>query len=149
MSIDLHKLIEQNIAAGSEIVVAGPVSPDKVRSAELMLGVEFLLSYTAFLTEYGAIEIDGRSFAGLTSSEVGTAGDVVAFTKHARENYALPARYVAIDFQDGDAFLCIDTEQKGVGNESPVVLVSPIGGKQQGPVAAESLTDYLVRYLSS
>ncbi|CAG9214490.1 hypothetical protein BVI434_2950005 [Burkholderia vietnamiensis] len=61
----------------------------------------------------------------------------------------MPARYVAIDFQDGDAFLCIDTEQKGVGNESPVVLVSPVGGKQQGPVAAESLTDYLVRYLSS
>ena len=114
-----------------------------------MLGVEFPPSYTAFLTEYGAHEIDGRSFAGLTSSEVGTAGDVVAFTKHARENYALPERYVAIDFQDGDAFLCIDTEQKSVDNESPVVLVSPVGGQQQGPVAADSLTDYLVRYLSN
>jgi hypothetical protein len=149
MLIDLHKLIQQNIAAGSEIVIAGPVALDKVRKAELMLGVEFPPSYKAFLTEYGAIEIDGRSFAGLTPSLEGGHGDVVAFTKYARESYGLPVRYIAIDFQDGDAFLCLDTEQKHGKDESSVVLVSPVDGKQQGPVTAESLPDYLMRYLSS
>jgi hypothetical protein len=149
MQLDIHELIEKNIAAGAEIEVAGPVSPEKIHQAERMLGVEFPPSYKAYMAEYGALEIDGRTFAGLTPRDVGSAGDVVAFTKHAREKYGLPEQYVALDFQDGDAFLSIDTAQRDADDESPMVLISPVNGKQQGPFAAKSLKEFLVKYLSA
>jgi hypothetical protein len=145
----LGALIEANVAAGAKVAVAGPASDEAVQAAESMLGVALPPSYRGFLARFGAVEIDGRSFAGLTCGDVGSAGDVVAFTTHARDNYQLPAHYVALDFQDGDAFLCIDTEQRRADGESPIVLVSPSDGTQLGHPAAESWTDYLADYLSS
>ncbi|MCA7993374.1 hypothetical protein LGM63_22250 [Burkholderia cepacia] len=56
---------------------------------------------------------------------------------------------LALDFQDGDAFLCIDTSLKDGDGESPVVLTSPVDGRKIGAVAAKSWGDYLVKYLSS
>lgn len=148
-SIDLDELIQRSVADGSEIVCSGPVDDEKIRRAETMLGVIFPPSYKRYLLRYGAMEIDGRSFSGLTSRDVGEGGDVVAFTRNAREEYGLPEQYIAIDFQDGDAFLCIDTGQKDASGESPLVLISPESGRQQGGVVANGLIDYLARYLSA
>jgi hypothetical protein len=61
----------------------------------------------------------------------------------------LPDQYIAIDFQDGDAFFCIDTNQKDSTGEAPVVLISPESGRQHGGIVAKSLIDYLERYLST
>ncbi|NML35514.1 SMI1/KNR4 family protein [Paraburkholderia antibiotica] len=145
----LDQLIEQNVAEGADIVRGGPVTVDKIQRAEELLGVAFPPSYKDYLTQYGAIEIDGRSFAGLTANEVGAIGDVVAFTKNAREQYGIPDRYIALDFQDGDVFLCIDTQSKDSAGESPLVLISPVNGKQQGAVVSQGLVDYLEKYLSA
>lgn len=149
MCLNLGDLIDANEEAGSEIVISGPTSAEKIREAELLLRVDFPTSYKKFLSEYGAMEIDGRSFAGLTSNPVGEAGDVVTFTRYARAEYGLPNHYVALDFQDGDVFLCIDTSQKDADGESPMALVSAVDGRKMGAVAAKSWGDYLMKYLSS
>ncbi|HIH2744425.1 SMI1/KNR4 family protein [Burkholderia aenigmatica] len=148
MCLNLGDLIDANEEAGSEIFISGAASAEKIREAELLLGVDFSTSYKEFLSEYGAMEIDGRSFAGLTSNPVGEAGDVVTFTRYARAEYGLPNHYVALDFQDGDVFLCIDTSQIADG-ESPMALVSAVDGRKMGVVAAKSWGDYLMKYLSS
>ncbi|MBN3768832.1 SMI1/KNR4 family protein [Burkholderia sp. Se-20378] len=149
MCLILGDLISENIRSGSEIVISGPVSIEENQEAELLLGVKFSSSYRGYLSEYGAMEIDGRSFAGLTSNPVGDMGDVVAFTRYTRGNYGLPNQYVALDFQDGDAILCIDTSQKDADGESPMALISPVDGRKLGSVAAKNWGDYLVKYLSS
>src|ERR1700710_1948842 len=69
-------------------------------------GTSRLHVWEAYMAEYGALEIDGRAFAGLTSKEIKFVGDIVQFTKHAREKYGLSEQYLALDFQDGNAFLC-------------------------------------------
>lgn len=148
-SMALDELIQENINDGSEIICSGPVDEEKIRRAEALLGLTFPPSYKLYLSRYGAIEIDGRSFSGLTSRDAGQDGDVVAFTRSAREQYSLPAQYIAIDFQDGDAFLCIDTSRKDSNGESPLVLISPENGSQQGGTVANGLIDYLERYLSA
>jgi hypothetical protein len=145
----LDKLIQQNVDDGSEVVCSGPVDDGKIQRAEALLGLTFPPSYKEYLSHYGAIEIDGRSFGGLTSRDAGESGDVVAFTRNAREQYSLPDQYIAIDFQDGDAFFCIDTNQKDSTGEAPVVLISPESGRQHGGIVAKSLIDYLERYLST
>ncbi|WP_174931332.1 SMI1/KNR4 family protein [Burkholderia lata] len=149
MRLNLDDLICAIKRSGSEVVISGPVSIEKIQEAESLLRVEFSSSYKEYLFEYGVVEIDGRSFAGLTPNSVGDMGDVVAFTRYARENYSLPNQYVALDFQDGDAFLCIDTSQKDADGESPMALVSPVDGRKMGSVAAKNWGDYLVKYLSS
>lgn len=149
MCLNLDDLISENKRSGSEVVISGSVSIEKIREAESLLGVEFSSSYKEYLSEYGAMEIDGRSFAGLTPNPVGDTGDVVAFTRYARENYSLKNQYIALDFQDGDAFLCIDTSQKDADGESPMALVNPVDGRKMGSVSAKYWGDYLAKYLSS
>ncbi|WP_414444864.1 SMI1/KNR4 family protein [Burkholderia sp. 22PA0106] len=141
--------LSKNSDFGVGVVISGPVLQEKIHSAELMLGVDFPNSYKMYLEKYGAIDVDARSFAGLTSNNAGDDGNVVAFTKYAREEYQLPVQYIALDFQDGDAFLCIDTQKKGTDGEFPVVLVNPIDGAQMGYAAAENWMDCLEEYLSS
>ncbi len=148
MPIDLDELIQRNIQSGAEIETVGPTPVDAIYRAQTMLGVSFPPSYTDFLARYGAIEVDGRSFAGLPSREVGADGDVVSFTRYAREKFHLPEQYVALNDQDGDAFLCIDTKNTGAAGESPIVLVSPIDGHQLGRPAADSFAEYLANYLA-
>ncbi|CAM2183462.1 antitoxin YobK [Burkholderia cepacia] len=149
MHLNLGGLIYENERSESDIVISGSVSIEKVQEAESLLGVKFPSSYKEYLLGYGSMEIDGRSFAGLTPNPVGGGGDVVAFTSYARGDYGLPNQYLALDFQDGDVFLCIDTSQKDGDGESPVVLTSPVDGRKIGAVAAKSWGDYLVKYLSS
>jgi len=150
MSVNLDDLIRKNIDDGSEIEFSGPVDDAKIREAESALGVTFPPSYRDYLRRYGAMEVDGRSFGGLSAAAaVGSVGDVVAFTRHARADHGLPVRYVAIDFQDGDAFLCIDTGRQDADGESPLVLVEPVGLAQRGPDVAQGLVDYLTRYLTA
>lgn len=149
MHLNLGGLISENERPGSDVVISGSVCIEKIQEAESLLGVEFPSSYKEYLLGYGAMEIDGRSFAGLTPNPVGDGGDVVAFTRYARGNYGLPSQYLALDFQDGDAFLCIDTSQKDGDGESPVALISPVDGRKMGAMAAKSWGDYLVKYLSS
>jgi len=144
----LDELIKKGIESGAEITVFAPASSEKILAAESMLKIVFPSSYKNFLMKYGAIEIGTCPFSGLVSDDVGNNGDVVSFTKYARENYGLPTRYIAINFEDEDAFLCIDTEQKNIEDESPIVLVKPTNGKQIGGVVASTLPDYLVEYLT-
>lgn len=146
----IEQLIQRNLAEGSDIAVSAGVSQDMIQQAESMLGVRFPASYRAFLATYGAIEIDCGSFAGLTpEGKVGDDGDVVSFTRYAREHYRLPDPYVALDFQDGDFWLCLDTSQVDAQGESPVVLVSPVDGKRSGPAVAESWAGFLASYLAA
>ncbi|SAI25821.1 SMI1 / KNR4 family [Bordetella ansorpii] len=146
----IEQLIQRNLAEGSDIAVSAGVSQDMIQQAESMLGVRFPVSYRAFLATYGAIEIDCQSFAGLTTEgKVGDDGDVVSFTRYAREDYRLPDPYVALDFQDGDFWLCLDTSQVDQQGESPVVLVSPVDGKRSGPAVAESWASFLASYLAA
>lgn len=68
-AIDLDELIQRNVVRGSEIVCSGPIDDEKIRRAEAMLGLFFPPSYKQYLSRYGAMEIDGRSFSGLTQRD--------------------------------------------------------------------------------
>jgi len=144
----IDDLIKNSAVAGEEITILNPASDEKIHAAESMLGVVFSPSYKEYLKKYGAMEVGTCSFAGLTESEAGSIGDVVAFTKYARKSFGLPARYIALNFEDGDAFLCIDTERKDINDESSIVLINPTDGKQMGGVVATSFSDYLVEFLN-
>ncbi|WP_144630608.1 SMI1/KNR4 family protein [Bordetella genomosp. 13] len=150
MPLDIDQLIAQNLADGEDVVVSGGVDTQRLIEAEALPGAEFPAPYRQFLAKYGAIEIDGRSFAGLQAEgEVGDDGDVVAFTRYARKDYRLPEPYIALDFQDGDFWLRLDTSRSDGDGESPVILVSPVDGKQHGPATAPSWADYLAVYLAA
>jgi hypothetical protein len=149
MSITLKELIEKNIADGAEISWSGPVHRSRIQLAERMLGVKFPESYINFIEEFGSIEIDGFSFSGLSQRNVGEPGDVVAFTKYCRDQYALPKQYIALNFQDGDYFLSIDTAAADLSSEAPIVLIDPVKKEKHGPIAAPSFGAYLITYLSS
>jgi len=148
MPLDVEKLIEQNIADGAEIEISGAVDAATIRAAETLLGVRFPRSYREYLAQYGALEIDGRTFAGL-GTDAPRSGDVVAFTRYARRDYTLADHYVALDFQDSDFWMCLDTSRRDANDESPVVLIHPVDGTQSGPDVAPSWADYLVEYLSA
>lgn len=149
MQVEIKKLLEKNAQEGAEISVSGPVDKNKIDLAEKALGVTFPPSYKKYLEEFGAIEIDNYSIAGLTQRDVGELGDVVAFTRYAREEFGLPSQYVALDFKDGDDFLCIDTSQKDASSESPIVLINPVTKRQHGSVVSPSFGDHLTAYLSA
>jgi hypothetical protein len=149
MQMSIRELIEKNIADGAEISWSGPVPDEKIHLAEQLLGVPFPESYKAFIREFGSIEIDGFPLSGLTQRDVGESGDVVAFTKHCRTEYKLPVQYIALNFQDGDYFLSIDTSKTDDLSESPIVLIDPVKKQRHGPVSAPSFGNYLVAYLSN
>lgn len=143
---ELKKLISKNIKDGSEIFVGQPIDFDTIKRAEKALDVKFSDSYISFLHEFGTIEVDHRFFAGLHSSDVGKNGDVVAFTKYLREDIALPLQYVALDFQDGDYVLSLDTANF-TEHECPVVLVDPVTREQS--IVNRSFSEFLIGYLKA
>lgn len=148
MKNEIIKLINENVSNGSSIETAGSVKEDLIKEAEVKLGLHFPPSYKDFIKNFGCIEIDGRSFAGLFPNEdVNEDGSVVAFTIFQREDLGLPENYVALDFQDGDYLLCINTSLINSNGESPIVLVDPISFKESK--LNESFYNYLVGYLSA
>ncbi|PHM30061.1 SMI1/KNR4 family protein [Xenorhabdus innexi] len=147
MKNSISDLINKNILDGSEVVISGEVNKEFVKKAESMLGVSFPPSYSSFIEKFGSIEIDNRSFAGLFENEVGQDGDVVSFTLFQREDVGLPNKYIALDFQDGDYLLCIDTSIVNNENEYPVVLVNP--DSLESHKVNDSFYDYITEYLDA
>ncbi|MEQ1969169.1 SMI1/KNR4 family protein [Xenorhabdus nematophila] len=147
MKDSISDLINKNILDGGEIVISGEVNKECVKKAESLLGVAFPPSYSCFIEKFGSIEIDNRSFAGLFANEVGQDGDVVAFTLFQREDIGLPNKYIALDFQDGDYLLCIDTSIVNNENECPVVLVNP--DSLESHKINDSFYDYITEYLDA
>jgi len=149
MQVTIKDLIASNIADGAEIMTSGPVRRNKIEQAEKMLGVKFPASYKSFIEEFGAIGIDGFNLAGLTERDVGEPGDVVAFTQYCRSEYGLPDEYIALNFDDGDYFLAIDTKMQDAMSESPIVLIDPVKKTHHGPISANSFGEYLIGFLSA
>lgn len=142
---ELNTLIEKNINDGAEINIGQPVSFQTIEKAEILLGVRFPKSYILFLEKFGTIEIDGRSFAGLEPEQVNITGDVVSYTKYLRVDEDLPDQYIALDFQDGDYILCIDTSKFNDLQEAPLVLIDPV--TKESSLVSGSFMDYLIDYL--
>lgn len=141
----LNALIEKNIKNGAEINIGQPVSFQNIEKSEILLGVQFPKSYILFLENFGTIEIDGRCFAGLKPEQVDVTGDVVSYTKYLREAEGLPDQYIALDFQDGDAMLCIDTSRLNELQEAPLVLVDPV--TKESSLVSDTFMDFLIEYL--
>lgn len=144
---EINMLIQLNIKSGSSITVAGHVDNHYIDQAEAILAVQFPISYVKFIEQFGCIEIDGRSFSGLYPGKMNIDGDVVAFTQFLRNDINLPHQYIALDFQDGDYLLCINTEKKDNKGESPVVLLNPITFEED-PLN-NSFFEYIIEYLEA
>lgn len=142
---ELNTLIEKNINDGAEINIGQPVSFQTIEKAEILLGVRFPKSYILFLEKFGTIEIDGRSFAGLEPEQVNITGDVVSYTKYLRVDEDLSDQYIALDFQDGDYILCIDTSKFNDLQEAPLVLIDPV--TKESSLVSGSFMDFLIDYL--
>ncbi|MDE9545364.1 SMI1/KNR4 family protein [Xenorhabdus bovienii] len=147
MKNSINELINKNKLDGCEIYTSGEVNKELVKKYENILGVLFPPSYSCFIENFGSIEIDSRSFAGLFANEVGQDGDVVSFTLFQREDVRLPNKYIALDFQDGDYLLCIDTSIVNNENECPVVLVNP--DSLENHKVNDSFYDYITEYLDA
>ncbi|MCT8345588.1 SMI1/KNR4 family protein [Photorhabdus kleinii] len=147
MKDSINDLINKNKLDGCEIYISGEVNKELINKAEDILGVSFPPSYSYFIEKFGSIEIDNRSFAGLFANEVGQDGDVVSFTLFQREDIGLPNKYIALDFQDGDYLLCIDTSIVNSEHECPIVLVNP--DSLENHKVNDSFYDYITEYLDA
>ena len=148
MKNEIINLINDNINNGASIETAGKVENEIIKKAEAELGLAFPPSYREFVSHFGCIEIDGRSFAGLFPDEdVNEDGSVVSFTIFQRKDLGLPKEYIALDFQDGDYLLCLNSSSVNAEGESPVVLVSPVSFEETK--LNDSFYDYLIDYLSA
>lgn len=148
MRINFRDLLDQIVAEGGDVSSSGPVPDEKIDDAQKILQVSFPPSYREYLAEFGALEIDGQTFAGLTANPAGSLGDVVAFTQYFRAEYHLPTHFIALDFQDGDYFLCMDSSVQSDTGESPLFLIDPVKLTVKGHKVADTFTDYLAGYLA-
>lgn len=144
---EINVLIQANIKSGTDITIAGHVDKSYIKQAEDILKVQFPISYAKFIEQFGCIEIDGRSFAGLYPEAVDIDGDVVAFTQFQRNDIKLPHKYIALDFQDGDYLLCINTEKRDDKGESPIILLDPVTFVED-PLN-NSFSEYIIEYLEA
>ncbi|MEZ4920862.1 MAG: SMI1/KNR4 family protein [Saprospiraceae bacterium] len=114
------QIIEENI---DDADFCGPVAPDKITSAEEILGVKFPKSYSMFLEKYGAGDIAGIELFGIIKDPT-TDGQMVPngiwLTLNLREKSALPKEFIVVSETGYGPYYVIDTSFKDDDLESPV-----------------------------
>ena len=114
------QIIEDNI---DDADFCGPVAPDKIVSAEEILGVKFPKSYSMFLEKYGAGDIAGIELFGIIKDP--TTDDQMIpngiwLTLNLREESVLPKEFVVVSETGYGPYYVIDTSFKDDNFESPV-----------------------------
>ncbi|WP_430909121.1 SMI1/KNR4 family protein [Maribacter sp. 2-571] len=116
------QIIEENI---DDADFCGPVAPDKITSAEEILGVKFPKSYSLFLKKYGAGDIAGIELFGIIKDPT-TDGPMVPngiwLTLNLREESALPKEFIVVSETGYGPYYVIDTSFKDDNFESPVYI---------------------------
>ncbi len=116
------QIIEDNIVDSD---FTGPISSEKIKVAENMLGVKFPKSYSRFLEKYGAGDIAGLELFGIIN-DPDTDGEMIPngiwLTLNLRKELFLPKEFVVVAETGYGPYYVIDTSQKGEDFESPIYL---------------------------
>jgi len=123
--MDAKTEFDQMCAAGE---VAGPCSDQKIYDAEAELMVVFPVQYREFLSEYGAVVLDGVEIYGLPNvndSEMPLWQDVVKVSRQLKEwqqaGSEVPA-YVPIADDGTGVYFYLDTN---AGPKTRIIAIGP------------------------
>ena len=121
----------------------GPVHPDKVREAEMAVGVKFPRSYKRFLERYGCGNFGGEIY-GITPSNSGVPSAIWVTLEERKKGY-IPDWMVIIGDEDEYVF-CLDTSVFD-GNDECKVISWVLGllphNRQPREIAFDSFADFL------
>ena len=111
---DVIRILKDNIDFAD---IGQPQTNASILQAEEELGVTFPRSYCDYLRIWGWISFGPNEYFGL-GSEI---NDVVDRTKRARKSVKLDDNLIMVCDQDGDEYVCIDTDV-GSGKDSRVII---------------------------
>ncbi len=105
----------------------GQRSNDLIASAEFSLTLTFPDTYRIFVCNYGAGNIFGQEFYGVTNDnfENSTAPNAIWLTLHERAKYDLPEYLILISLTGDGHYYALDYSQRYENGECPVVEWNP------------------------
>lgn len=139
----VNELIDNYIIAGLDIEIGGKVDEEIVAQAEQLLGLNFPLSYREFLRNFGWLNINGSVIDGLENRTYDKG--VVSFTNYLREEINLPKQYIALEFDEGDLVLGIDTSEIK-NKEAPIGFINPVSHNFEK--INDDFKEYLIKFLT-
>jgi len=118
---DLEASIRSARAAGVDVWVSGPATPEQVSQLELQLGVSLPASYRRFLLSVGALSLHESVVAGIIEQDplAESGGSLFGETSRSRQDEHFPTTLLVVQ-PDDEAPYCLDTSARS-GEEMPVV----------------------------
>lgn len=138
-SMEFYKKAKEIIDMDMDVMeFAGGASKDEIEYAMAELSVTFPASYQAFLADFGAGDMGGEFFLGITNFAEESA---IEATKMERA-VGLPNNFVIVHYWD-DSLCCLDVSKMENG-ECPFVKLSE--NYEIDKILAESFGKYLYDY---
>lgn len=129
---------------------SGGATKEKIRQAQMKLGISFPGDYRDFLSAYGAGSIGGCEIYGITESEAMEAiPNGMWLTAYLRKHRGLPGHLLPVAFDGFGGFYCIDTKDMDEQERYPVVLFSQDQNdeKKLYPKCADSFASFFLQQL--
>jgi hypothetical protein len=143
---EAEKLIASLQAQGRQVWLAGPQTEETIAELERVLAVRLPPSYRAFLTQFGAVTVQGASVSGILGGQpLGQGpGGLYADTLRLRAENGLPDHLLVI--QPDDRFpYCLDISRSSLEGEYPVVCYQ--FEAQRVEHLADTFAEWLVEWL--
>ncbi len=123
----------------------GGKTPDEIKKAEKLLGVQFSKQYKDFCKNYGYLSFYGNEIFGIDPDNLEILeGNCVAYALNDRKVYELPRHYIPIyDYGDGTmAYM----DYSALNKEEPRIVIMGYNGSKYHviEITAEDFGDFVL-----